>query len=219
MNAPNPNDHIQNEWLGGYFYETLAGSRQGMLNYIYHNLRHLSDGLWVDAGANVGNHTVFFSAICDAHRVVAIEPVLDNLKVLRSNLQVNEIENVDVFDCAAGARSGRCSMAIVEGNNSGLHEVVDGDDTEVQSLDSIVANYPAPVRLIKIDVEDYNLPVLEGSIETLGRDHPVVFVECAETIELVQVNSFMVAQGYERVRGVVLNYTPTYVWEYKKTDD
>lgn len=212
MNAHNPNDCIQNEWVGGFFYETLAGSRQGMLNYIYHNMRHLTDGLWVDAGANVGNHTVFFSAICGASKVVAVEPVESNCSVLRANIDVNSLDNVDVFECALGARTGRCGMGVADANNSGMHQVIEGDDTVMLSLDEILADYAEPVRLIKIDVEDYNLPVLEGAVETMAKHHPLIFVECADTIELVTVNAFMVERGYQLVRGLTLNYTPTYLW-------
>ena len=217
MNAHNPNDIIQNEWVGGYFYETLAGSRQGMLNYIYHHLRPLSDGIWVDAGANVGNHTVFFSAICDASRVVAVEPVKPNLEVLRANLEVNNIGNVDVYNCALGAAAGRCSMTLSEGNNSGLHEVMDGEDTEMRTLDDILSQYAEPVRLIKIDVEDYNLPVLEGAKQTLAAHRPTVFIECAHTVELISVNGFMTAHGYALTRGLILNHTPTYLWKPVET--
>src|SRR5262249_13089941 len=65
-------------------------------------------GVYLDVGANIGNHAVYFGRYC-ADRVVAIEPHPALLPILRQNLERNcpgkfEIRPVALSDAAAMER-------------------------------------------------------------------------------------------------------------------
>jgi hypothetical protein len=49
----------------------------------------------------------------------------------------------------------------------------------VATLDGLASNLAEPVDLIKLDVDGYECDVLDGAMETLQRDRPVVLSEVA----------------------------------------
>lgn len=59
-------------------------------------------GIAIDAGANIGNHTVYFSQTFP--RVVSFEPGPANCLILKANLYLNRIRNVTLVEKALGAQ-------------------------------------------------------------------------------------------------------------------
>src|SRR4051812_3959010 len=56
----------------------------------------------IDVGANIGYNTVYAARrVTPAGRVIAIEPAQDNLAVLRRNLAINGLRQVEVKSVAA----------------------------------------------------------------------------------------------------------------------
>jgi FkbM family methyltransferase len=116
----------------------------------------------VDIGAHRGIWTKRF---CDLFETVhAFEPT-----ELSSQIDGRAI----VHKVALGASEGKCAMQ--EGaENTGQTHVVPGESTEVLKLDSFnLLN----VDLIKIDVEGYELFVLEGAINTILSNKPIILIE------------------------------------------
>ena len=205
----NPEEHAQVFWLRGEFYEVKG---PGMLNKVW-EMRDLP-GPWVDIGASIGNHTLFFSLVC-GKRTIAIEPSVA-FDHLRHNVAHNDAP-VDLYHVAVGDYSGRCSIEqhydVVEGKRvtqEGMRRVnEDGDDTEMMRLDDVLAEVDP--GLIKIDVEFYNAEVLRGAEDVLTRCSPKVFIECPDDESLEETEDIMSGYGYTREPGV-WNYTPTYLW-------
>ena len=124
-------------------------------------LAHVSRfGLAVDAGAHRGVVTRFLAPRFE--RVVAIEP----------GPLADRIEGAEVIRAALGAQPGRCGMA--DGRwNTGQRHVVDGDDVEVITLDSLAL---AP-DFLKIDVEGMEYQTLLGGEQTIRQHRPVIMLE------------------------------------------
>ena len=75
--------------------------------------------------------------------------------------------------------------------------------TDKASLDSFIEERGLPrVDLIKIDVEGYELHVLQGARETLARLRPVMFIEvsnfnlCEQGTSAQELIAFLEAAGY-----------------------
>jgi FkbM family methyltransferase len=204
------NEHIQRHWFVGAYYE---GNSKGMLRHIWRNCKQ---GLvYVDVGASIGNHTLFFANVMEAARVVAIEPVEESLDHLRANLERNpEIaERVEVIASAVSDHNGTVGMERYHpSNNAGMWRVTEGDDTPCATLDELLKDEQR-VDILKIDVEHHNAEVLAGMVGTLETFKPTVYLEAEQDHELAAADEFFRLVGYARVRGVQLNYTPTYVWE------
>src|SRR5206468_4045383 len=72
----------------------------GLLEHIY--LSVAGRGVFLDVGANIGNHSVFFAKFCADH-VLAVEPNPKVLPLLRRNLKTNALGRHTVFPFAVAA--------------------------------------------------------------------------------------------------------------------
>jgi FkbM family methyltransferase len=150
-------------------------------NIRMHRLLHLAipaGGTVVDVGANVGYNTVYASrCVGPAGRVIALEPAADNARVLRENIAVNTLDNVEVHEVAVG-RSREIRDLFLRGETSGVNslfaqsvyaKVTGVEKVRVVPLDDVVNG---SVDVVKIDVEGAELDVLGGMARMLR--HPVI---------------------------------------------
>jgi len=134
----------------------------------------------IDVGANIGNHTVFFGAILNAP-VYAFEPYPPNHNLLEMNIAANALEGqVIPTSCALGDTNGCGSLYPGPPTNLGTTSVSFGiGETPVRTLDSL--SIPAPIGLLKIDVEGAETAVLRGAVNTIQRWLPDIIVEAGDT--------------------------------------
>ena len=122
-----------------------------------------------------------------------------------------------VYDVALGKYRGLAAIEKADMHrNAGTSRIKDqGIPIAMDTLDNLLAEVDTPgITLIKIDVEGYSLPVLEGAAKTLNQFHPDLFVECGTRTELQEVQSYLCTRGYQREPGV-FNRTPTYLFKAK----
>jgi FkbM family methyltransferase len=170
----------------------LAGLAYGLVEQPVQEAlrRHLGPGdVLYDVGANVG----FFALIgarfvAPGGHVYALEPAPDNAAAVRANAQLNDLGHVTVLERAAGARAGTAALQVVEDQSwsklaaTGEHPLTTRVlDVEVVALDDLVEGGLRPPTLVKIDVEGFELEVLEGMRRTLERHRPAVICELHDT--------------------------------------
>jgi FkbM family methyltransferase len=149
----------------------------------------------VDVGAHVGYYTLLASRLVGPKgHVYAFEPAPVCHRALHDNLERNGRANVTVLDVAAGAREATEVLLVAPGGSpetSSLSprmlEVPHGGEasqftpTEVrtQAVDAVVPRAQfARVRVLKVDVEGYEVEVLRGAEGILAAGAPIaVFVE------------------------------------------
>jgi FkbM family methyltransferase len=132
----------------------------------------------IDIGAHVGAVTVYLARKFD--RVVALEAVPSTFEYLERNTA--SLDNVTALNIAAGPESGETYITHYLSHGQLDHVSV---GTEVPKT-SRVGPIPVStidgleldsVSFVKIDVEGYERPVLEGAVKTLERCRPLVLVE------------------------------------------
>jgi protein O-GlcNAc transferase len=179
-------------------------------------------GTYVDVGANIGNHSVFFGRFLADH-VVAVEPNPELLPILHRNIRVNGVACCTVLPVALGAHPGTGRMRLREGyeGNAGAPRVEaaygaapvrDGMVRVVRLDDALAALESAlsrDVRLVKLDIEGMELEALQGAAELLDRQGPDLVVEAAGDEDHAGIVSFLAEYGYEQVAALFCR-TPTY---------
>ncbi len=166
----------------------------------------------VDAGANIGNHSLFWGGACKA-KVLAIEPSLLIFGVLRNNVALNHLEaSVFVRRYGLGSESGAAATPVVDRANTGQTRLVleAGGPVVVRPLDEVPEVARHRVRLIKIDVEGMEDQVLDGARATLAEHRPAVLVECLDDARLHAVQERLAPLEYAMAD--CFNVSPTYLF-------
>jgi FkbM family methyltransferase len=191
-----PIERLQHCWERGQFYE------REVLQYIYERYQ---GGTFVDAGSNIGNHTLWFAMYC-ADLVVSIEPVKAMLEWQLENLALNGLDNVRTFNMALSDELGWGEMVKAPENpqakwpwNLGMWNLQEGRGlTCVVALDNLLSNYNIKaVSLVKMDIEGFELKALMGARRLLEREHPALFLEAYPEARMREFADFLGPLGYQ----------------------
>src|SRR6266496_4803139 len=125
---------------------------------------------FVDVGANHGIFSLTFCALRSDGRVVAIDPSPIAFEILEKNLKLNSFSQAQARKIACGAKSGEVRMkpnwhhlqAIRDEDND-----VDAVAVPMLSIDQICEEENMVPELLKIGVEGFELPVLQGGEHVL----------------------------------------------------
>jgi FkbM family methyltransferase len=130
----------------------------------------------LDIGAHIGTHTLRMTQLVGPKgRVYAFEPQKKIYRELYSNLKLNQASNGIPLRFAIGNSNAVIEMNAAQDGNEGATAVgAGGDKAEIRTIDSFGFQ---GISLIKIDVEGFEDPVIEGARETLIKCHPVILVE------------------------------------------
>ncbi|SOB59876.1 conserved protein of unknown function [Pseudodesulfovibrio profundus] len=167
-----------------YLYD---GDEKFMLNFLRDYYAMLpKGGVFLDIGANSGNHAIWMSQYAD--KVYAFEPQKRLHERLRNILRENsEVGNIEVCPFALGEEN-KTDYIYHISKYSGSSSIVRKPDTNVpreeisirQGDEAIRELNPESIAAVKIDVEGYEHFVLKGIGETLEKYRPLVIFEHAE---------------------------------------
>ncbi len=130
---------------------------------------------YIDAGANIGQLALAASRrVGPSGEVLAIEAHPEIYRYLQGNVALNEAENVQTMHYALGAEPGDVAMTNRRSDDQNYITGDGGVRVAMRSLDELLPN--KPVRLLKLDVEGYELSVLQGARRTLARTQ-IVYCE------------------------------------------
>tara|TARA_Y100000034_G_scaffold91645_1_gene110601 strand:+ start:2284 stop:2973 length:690 start_codon:yes stop_codon:yes gene_type:complete len=182
------------------------------------------EGPYLDVGGHIGNHAVWFSTQCKATEVVSIEPWEPARRVLESNLKANAKVPWSVLPYVIGVESAK---VIHEEHLRGPHRqplwltraAKPEDNIEdilvCHSLDALVmeGRIPSNIALVKLDVDWWEGPVLQGAIDTFQTAKPIIALEVAEGDRVFnRLMQCPALKGYRRI-GKYCS-TPTYLLEH-----
>jgi FkbM family methyltransferase len=166
----------------------------------------------VEVGAHIGTETISYAAIVGATgRVIAFEPMPDNLAALEGNLRMNRLDNVTVLPQALSDTQGVVDFAIGGGSGSGAgHLRAPGDRRDASyirvqttTLDAAVFEQAKPIRMLFIDAEGAELGILRGGGRLLSRDTPHLVLEASERhlsragTSIAALRDDLTARGYD----------------------
>lgn len=145
----------------------------------------------LDVGANIGNHSLFFSKYFQS--VFSFEPSALNYRLLEANLLAREAVNITPIQSALGSinkqlvfsdgHSSKGRSGIIDENNL-MRDTLSNQDGVTHEI--TVENGDEFIRcncksnhicFIKVDVEGYELEVFKGLENTIRRFQPLIAFE------------------------------------------
>lgn len=194
----------------------------------------LSDGdLFIDVGANIGSYTVLAAAGCSC-RVILIEPSKRTFSVLQRNIKVNNLEHlVEIHNLALSNTRG--SIRFTTNCDTTNHVVAEGESdaassgyetVTVTTLDDLLGEHhsSSSCKVIKLDVEGYELNVLKGGTRTLASENLLAIIveingsssrysgtddEIVNFLQSMGFSSFKYDAPGRKVNGVAVNQVMT----------
>ena len=158
--------------------------------------------IFVDIGANSGAHTVRLAYTYN--KVVAIEPDPGNIVILKKNIEINKLTNVEIVEIGCSDKKGQ--VKFLSGGAQAMVTDKGNISINIDTLDNILKSIDIEnVTVIKIDTEGHEEKVLKGGIETIKRWKPAILVEhheyrgdlikvCAGMRE--RIRDYLTALGY-----------------------
>ena len=172
------------------------------------------EGVYVDIGANIGNHSIFFNRFCNSTKVYSFEIDESIFAILKKNMELNCSEDsyhlgeIGILD-----RKGFVDISNTNYLNAGMTKIVnvEGSQREVDALDNVMRGVEN-IALIKMDVEGFELQIIQGAKHILENQSPVIFAELATKKEFKLFKDAVSKFGYTTDR---VNHagTPTYLFQ------
>ena len=206
----------------------LTGSYESDAVAFLHRLHtsQNSRGYLLDIGANIGLISIPFALMSQSQmhnkiKVVSVEAVPDNFKVLTENIALNSLESsIRTIGTALGDTAKTIEIQVegdlASGEGTGTANILpDGSDfkcvrqtLELKTLDSLFewGEFPKDCSVIKIDTDGYDLKIFQGGVRFLHDNRPVIFGEFAahcmnwhnqsiqDVVEFARQNNYLVWQ-------------------------
>jgi FkbM family methyltransferase len=159
----------------------------------------------VEAGANIGTHTLMLARACAPGRLIAFEPQQRVFQLLCANLAINGIGNVTALPEGLGAAAGMAVIPPVDYSaadnfgavplmaGGGAGDWVEGRAARVTPLDALAL---PSCHLLKIDVEGWEAEVLRGARDTIARCRPIIYLENDRAAQQPVLIALLAELGY-----------------------
>lgn len=198
--VPNyPCDYIQREIVeNNRFYE--EDLLKFLDNYIPNN------AIIFDIGANIGNHSMYWAVKRNAEKIYAFEPVNETFNTLCKNIEINNLEKI-ITPMNIGLSNEHSNAEIIfydytNIGGTGLRQTNAGNlGIKLEALDSLDLSLDR-IDFMKIDVEGHEVKTLKGSINTIKKFKPTIFIESIDP-HFNEVKEIMKDLGYHLEKSLI----------------
>jgi len=133
----------------------------------------------VDVGANIGYYTLIFARIVGTEgKVFAFEPEPTNFELLKKNIKINGYKNVECIQKSVSNRNEKTRLYIDDDNMGGhtmINDTKNKNFIEIESvqLDDYFKDLERKINFIKIDVEGFEIKVIDGMRTLLQNNNEI----------------------------------------------
>jgi FkbM family methyltransferase len=147
----------------------------------------------IDAGANIGTASIWFSAKFPNSAIVAIEPEPGNAAVLRKNVEASP--RITVLEAAIGSHAGY--VAVPEFTGSGVQTERSDHGIPIVTMHQAFSSVPNGIPFIaKIDIEGFESDLFSTNVGWLD-EVQVVFIEPHDWM----IPEKRTSRGFQRAMG------------------
>ena len=180
-NSPSKSFHITG-FDDGYFHGLCDEWEK---KYYFLLKKYVPSGSTIlDVGANIGVTALAASSAIHDVDVIAFEPAPSVFELLKTNIEQNSANNITPIRSAVGNKSAE-HISFSENSAWGsINSARDStaDDPPCITLDQFVIGWSAqhsikPIKFVKIDVEGFELEVIQGMENLINAVEPIVQME------------------------------------------
>ena len=138
-------------------------------------LNRLKGKIFIDCGGYFGDSALMFAKDYNPNKIYSFEPDPENHAVLLETIKYHSLKNVIPINKCVGDRCGEVNFY----NMGPVSYVPEGEGMsviEMTTIDEVVAENKLDVGVIKIDIEGYEMEVLEGGKITILTQKPVLLL-------------------------------------------
>lgn len=155
---------------GGLYGNLIKyGKREPLATDIFKDLIR-EDDIILDIGANIGYYVILESLMAKNGRIIAVEPSKNNFMLLKKNIELNNLNNVNVYNIAFGLKNENLKFYISKyGNLSSpikTENTINEEIVKSMRVDDFLKNKEKPT-IIRLDTEGYEYEILFSAKETL----------------------------------------------------
>ena len=171
----------------------------------------------IDIGAHVGYFTIYAAKKAKNGKILSFEPSKESFNVLKNNLKINNIQNVDVENIGVRSKSG-ASILYVDKNNEIGNSMFSNDENlikenvQVTSVPEIIKKYKIEsIDLLKLDCEgaEYEI-ILELPITILNKIKRISMeVHKIDNFDINDIEKFLTKNNFQVKREYLLSESPT----------
>lgn len=175
-------DNITEDGVCGFKYTgefNLAGFIDMNLNE--NDLEYIRDKNIIDAGAFTGDTALPMSGLTDKN-IYAFEPFKESFDLLAKNINDNNLENIIPINKSLGNINGERTLYLSGNNIQGItsDSRIRAYDNELKveetTVDTFVKENNLEVGYITIDVEGAEMDLLNGAIDTIRTQRPILVI-------------------------------------------
>lgn len=162
-------------------------------------------GVFLDIGSNIGFWSLRFAKVFPRARIIAVEANPQTSRILRSNLQLNGFDNVQVIELGLSDHEGMLSLYCNRTGNRGgdsfseKYASRDSLPVRVTTLEALLKNLDVhQVDVMKIDIEGYEPRVLSPYFQQVAQASWPRCI-CAEVTHDSELHTLLSSVGYRRV--------------------
>ena len=134
---------------------------------------------FIDVGANIGNHSIFFNNICK--NIFSFEPSSKAFELLKIN---TKFTNIKIFKLGISNKKGTALLTESKNNLGGSNIIKNvkkkhffTEKVKINKLDNLKFLRSKKIDLIKIDTEGHEYKVLKGAINIIRKNFPIILLE------------------------------------------
>ena len=116
----------------------------------------------IDVGAHVGYFSLKAALICNKGKIFAFEPLSDNFKILKRNIEINRIQNIFAKNLAVSNHDGKQKLYLGhDSTNSLVKKKLNHVEVSTVNLESIFNQYNlSKCNILKLDCEGSEYDIL-----------------------------------------------------------
>ncbi len=152
----------------------------------------------LDCGGHIGSFSMYIKSMWPNAKVLAMEPVPENLELFKKNMERNGFEDVSIIPYALYGNSGTYYIDLAGKQFDAVHVTMQKPShneyitIEAKTLDQVVAQNNVPtIDLMKLDIEGAEYHVFEHSLEALSKNVRRIIMEFHPAGDIAKCNEIV----------------------------